>query len=71
MAKFEGIKCDNCGSVVAKEDAVEKLVRYKGTEVNGEYTTDLCAKCGHDDVPAGVELKPWPRMKAGDSPIEA
>jgi hypothetical protein len=65
MAEFRGIKCDLCGNIVAEEAATKKLIRFKGPKVNGEYTEDLCADC--TVVPPGVELKPWPRMKSGES----
>jgi hypothetical protein len=66
MAKLEAIRCDGdgCGKIIPKEDAVEKLVRYKSAEgPQGEYTQDLCIECGEKDV-AGHTLKAWPRMKS-------
>jgi hypothetical protein len=71
MAKVSAIECDKCHELFKAEDAVEKLTRYKGEVVSGEYTEDLCAMCARKDVPDNKELKPWPRMKSADATDES
>lgn len=70
MGKVVAVECDECGDLVKIEEATEKLVRYKGPKLHGQYTVFLDAKCADEDLPEGVELKPWPRMASGDDPDE-
>jgi hypothetical protein len=71
MGKVDAVECDQCGDLVKASEATEKLVRYKGPTVRGEYTQFLDQKCADEDLPEGVELKPWPRMKSGEGADEA
>ena len=60
MAQFNGFVCDSCDEVFPMSHRTKKIVKYDGTDVQGEVSFDLCSECAVRET-EDLEMKPLRR----------
>lgn len=45
MAEYRARQCDQCGAVVATEEATRYTQRFEGPQIDHERVSDLCPDC--------------------------